>query len=107
MEQGTHPQQEILTCHFQFKVFFGIKQQKLYRITYISTKLEGYRHLHLHELLQHPHTPNITQVFFGTKQPKQLYRIPYISTTLEGTGTYIYIKKISTLFIFYQYQCHN
>jgi len=25
-----------------------------------NTKLEGYRHLHLHGLLQHPHIPSIT-----------------------------------------------
>jgi hypothetical protein len=58
MEQGPQPQQEILTCRFQLKVFFGIKQQQN------STESQTY------------------------------------PQNWKGTGTYIYIEKISTLFVY-------
>jgi hypothetical protein len=39
MEQGTNPQQEILTYHFQFEVFFlESNNNKNYRNPYISTE---------------------------------------------------------------------
>jgi len=55
-----------LSFHFQTKVLIGIKQHKALHnsiqinTTQHNTKLEGYRHLHLHRLLQHPHIPSIT-----------------------------------------------
>jgi len=53
-----------LTSHFQIKVLFGIKQQKTsteFHTDPHNTKLEGYRQLHLHRLLQHhtQHTHSI------------------------------------------------
>jgi len=50
-----------LTFHFQIEVLFGIKQQKTteFHTDPHNTKLEGYRHLQLHRLLQHPHIPSI------------------------------------------------
>jgi len=50
-----------LTFHFQIEILFGIKQKnstELHTDPH-NTKLEGYRHLHLHGLLQHPHIPSI------------------------------------------------
>jgi len=47
---------------FKLKYFLESNNKKLYIIPYRSTqhKLEGYRHLQLHSLLQHPHIPSIT-----------------------------------------------
>jgi hypothetical protein len=47
--------------------------------------MEGYRHLHLRGLLQHPHIPNITNLFRLCQWKRYLH----------------------CLFTFYQHQCHN
>jgi len=50
-----------LIFHFQIEVVFGIKQKKNSTGSHTdphNTKLEGYRHLHLHRQLQHSHIPS-------------------------------------------------
>jgi hypothetical protein len=77
MEQGTHPQQEILTYHFQFEVFFGIKQQKTLQ--------------------------NSTQHKTGKVQA---LTVTWTATATSHIQHYKLIY-LHCLFIFYQHQCHN
>ena len=74
-----------LTFHFQIEALLGIKQQKLYRIPYGSTntKLEGYKHLYLHGLLQHPHIHSISMLF-GCVNGTDIYtvKLQFITTSV-------------------------
>jgi len=51
-----------LTFHFQIEVLFRITQQKTLQnsVQIDTTQTEGYRHLQLHRLLQHPHIQALT-----------------------------------------------